>query len=96
MSSNTRNDSCGCGSGKKHKDCCGALQGEVTTMRVKDINSFELTPGLANALSASLDGSYQRYFIASVSGASTKDAERRIAPIPEEKRYLTRVLGLSL
>jgi hypothetical protein len=61
-------------------------------MRVKDINSFELTPGLANALSASLDGSYQQYFIATVSGESTKDAERRIADLPEEKRYLTRVL----
>jgi hypothetical protein len=91
-SSEERNDPCGCGSGKSHKDCCGAPQGEVTTMRVKDINSFELTPGLANALSASLDGSYQQYFIATVSGESTKDAERRIAVLPEEKRYLTRVL----
>jgi hypothetical protein len=31
-------------------------KGEVESMRVKDISSFELTPGLANALSASLDG----------------------------------------
>jgi hypothetical protein len=86
------NDSCECGSGKKHRACCGAPQGEVTAMRVKDISSFELTSGLANALSASLDGSYQQYFIAAVSGASTKEAERGIAALPEDKRYLTRVL----
>jgi SEC-C motif len=91
-SSEEHNEPCGCGSGKKHKDCCGAPQGEVTTMRVKDINSFELTPGLPNALSATLDGSYQQYFIAAVSGASTKEAERGIAALPEGKRYLTRVL----
>jgi uncharacterized protein YecA (UPF0149 family) len=36
-SSEEHNEPCGCGSGKKHKDCCGAPQGEVTTMRVKDI-----------------------------------------------------------
>jgi len=87
-----RNDPCGCGSGKKYKDCCGAPKGEVTSMRVKDINAFELTPGLANALSASMDGSYQQYFIAVVSRASTKEAERGIAAIPEDRRYLTRVL----
>jgi len=93
MGSNTgRNDPCGCGSGKKHKDCCGAPQGEVQTMRVKDVNIFELTPGLADALSASLDPSYLDYIAADCSGASTEEAERRIASIPEEKRYLTRVL----
>jgi SEC-C motif len=91
-SSEERNDPCGCGSGKKHKDCCGAPQGEVRTVRVKDIGSLELTPGLANALSASLDGSYHQYFIAGVSGVSTKEAERGIAAMPEGKRYLTRVL----
>jgi len=94
MSSSEKLDNlCGCGSGKKYKDCCGAPQGEVSTTRVKDINSFELTPGLANALSASLDGSYQQYFIAAVSGAGTKEAEKGIAALPEGKRYLTRVLG---
>jgi hypothetical protein len=91
-SSEELNDLCGCGSGKKYKDCCGAPQGEVSTTRVKDINSFELTPGLANALSASLDGSYQQYFIAAVSGAVTKEAEKGIAALPEGPRYLTRVL----
>jgi hypothetical protein len=61
-------------------------------VRVKDISSFEWTPGVSNALSASLDGSYQQYFIATVRRASTKEAERGIAAMPEEKRYLTRVL----
>jgi hypothetical protein len=51
-----------------------------------------LTPGLANALSAALDDSYQQYFVAAVSGASTKESVRGIAAIPEDKRYLTRVL----
>jgi len=67
-------------------------KGKVASMRVKDIRAFELTPGLANALSASLDASYRQYFAAACSGRSTKDAERRIAAIPEGKRYLTRVL----
>jgi hypothetical protein len=93
MGSNTgRNDPCGCGSGKKYEDCCGVLQSEVQTMRVKDLSVFELTPGLADALSASLDSSYVEYITADCSGTSTKEAERRIAAIPEEKRYLTRVL----
>ena len=91
MGSNTgRNDLCGCGSGKKYKDCCGAP--EVANMRVKDLNVFELTPGLADALSASLDAAYQEYFIADCSSRSTKEAARGIAAIPEDKRYLTRVL----
>ncbi len=68
------------------------LQSEVQTMRVKDVNVFELTPGLADALSASLDASYLEYIAADCSGMSTKEAERRIGAIPEEKRYLTRVL----
>jgi len=59
---------------------------------MKDIHDFELTPGLAEALSASLDNSYLEYFIAASSGRSTKECERRIAAIPEDKRYLTRVL----
>jgi hypothetical protein len=67
-------------------------KGKVATMRVKDVNIFELTPGLANALAASLDASYREYFTADCSGTSTEEAERRIAAIPEEKRYLTRVL----
>jgi len=88
----SRHNPCECGSGKKYKDCCGAPKGEVTSMRVKDINAFELTPGLADALTESLDASYQEYFVAACSGSSTKEAERRIAAIPEDKRYLTRVL----
>jgi hypothetical protein len=93
MSSETsRHEPCECGSGKKYKDCCGAPKGEVTKMRVKDIRIFELTPGLADALSASLDVSYKKYFKAEVSGRSTEQAERQIAVIPEDKRYLTRVL----
>ncbi|HKN16234.1 MAG TPA: hypothetical protein VJX47_04800 [Candidatus Sulfotelmatobacter sp.] len=59
---------------------------------MKDLNVFELTPGLADALSASLDDSYLEYYGAACSGRSTKEAEARIAAIPEEKRYLTRVL----
>jgi hypothetical protein len=67
-------------------------KGKVASVRVKDVNAFELTPGLANALSASLDSSYLEYITADCSGKSTKEAEKRIAAIPEEKRYLTRVL----
>jgi hypothetical protein len=78
-----RNDPCGCGSGKKYKKCCGAPKGEVTSVRLKDIKDVELTPGLAEALTASLDASYLEYFSAAGSGMSTKEAERRIAAIPE-------------
>jgi hypothetical protein len=93
MDSNTeRNDPCSCGSGQKNEDCCGAPVSEVANMRVKDLNVFELTPGLADALSASLDAAYAEYFTADCSGMSTKEAERLIAAIPEGKRYLTRVL----
>jgi hypothetical protein len=93
MGSNTeRNDPCGCGSGKKYEDCCGAPKSEVANIRVKDLSVFELTPGLADALSASLDAAYLEYFTADCSGMSTKEAERRISAIPEGKRYLTRVL----
>src|SRR5271169_270268 len=67
-------------------------KGEVASVRVKDLNVFELTPGLADALSASLDASYLEYFTTDCSGSSTKEAEMRIAAIPEGKRYLTRVL----
>jgi len=93
MSSKTgRNDPCECGSGKKYKNCCGAPEGTVATIRTKDVKDFELTPGLAEALTGSLDASYLEYFTAASSGRSTKEAESRIAVIPEEKRYLTRVL----
>jgi hypothetical protein len=85
-------DPCGCGSGEKYEDCCGAPQGEVTSVRTKDLSVFELTPGLADALSASLDAAYLEYFSADCSGASTQEAVRRIAAIPKHKRYLTRVL----
>jgi hypothetical protein len=93
MSSQTgRNDPCGCGSGKKYKDCCGAPKLEVASVRAKDVKDVELTPGLADAFTASLDASYLEYFAAACSGRSTQEAERRIAAIPEDKRYLTRVL----
>ena len=93
MSSKTgRNDPCGCGSGKKYKNCCGTPQLEVASVRAKDVKDVELTPGLAEAFTASLDASYLEYFTAACSGRSTKEAERRIAAIPEGKRYLTRVL----
>jgi hypothetical protein len=93
MSSQTgRNDPCGCGSGQKYKDCCGAPKLEVASVRVKDVKDVELTPGLAEAFTASLDGAYVEYFTAACSRTSTKEAERLIAAIPEEKRYLTRVL----
>jgi hypothetical protein len=87
-----RNDPCGCGSGKKYKDCCGTPKLEVASVRAKDVKDVELTPGLAEAFTASLDASYLEYFTAACSGMSTKEAERRIAAIPEDKRYLTRVL----
>ena len=42
MGSNTgRDDPCGCGSGKQYEDCCGALKGEVESMRVKEVKVFE-------------------------------------------------------
>jgi len=56
-------------------------------VRVKDVNVFELTHGLTDALSASLDSSYLEYIAADSSRTSTKEAERRIAAIPEEKRF---------
>jgi hypothetical protein len=91
MSSETSHqEPCECGSGKQYKDCCGAPK--VESVRVKDINIFELTPGLADALTASLDASYQQYFIAHCSGNNTHEAERQIAAIPEVNRYLSRVL----
>ena len=93
MSSETgRNDPCGCGSGQKHKDCCGTPQLEVASVRVKDVKDVELTPGLAEAFTASLDASYFEHFAAACSGMSTMESKRRIAAIPEGERYLTRVL----
>jgi len=62
-------------------------KGKVASVRVKDLNVFQLTPGLADALSASVDASYREYFSAACSGRSTKEAKRRIAAIPEDKRY---------
>ncbi len=85
-------DLCDCGSGKKYKDCCGATKGERVTVRPKNLKVLELTPGLADALVGSLDPSYQEYWVAAVSGKSTKGAEGRVAAIQEEKRYLTRIL----
>jgi SEC-C motif len=93
MSSKTgRHEPCECGSGKKYKDCCGAPHVEVRSMRASDIGVFELTPGLGDALTASLDASYMEYIAAGCSGKSTEEAGRRIAAIPEDKRCLTRVL----
>ena len=45
-------------------------------MRAKDVRDVELTPGLAEAFTASLDASYLEYFAAACSGMSTKEAER--------------------
>jgi hypothetical protein len=87
-----RNDPCGCGSGKKYKKCCGAPKGTPASLRPKDIKDFELTPGLAEVLQASLDASYVEYWVATNAGRSKEEIERRIAAIPEGKRYLTRVL----
>jgi hypothetical protein len=86
------NDPCPCGSGKKYKKCCGTPKGEVVQMRVKDLRDLEWTPGLADALVNSLDPAYIEYFTAASSGASTEKAEKAIAAISEDKRYLTRVL----
>ena len=52
---------------------------------MKDLSDFQLTPGLAEALTASLDDSYLEYFAAACSGMSTKEAKRRIAAIPEDE-----------
>jgi hypothetical protein len=93
MSSQTgRNDPCACGSGKKYKNCCGTPQLEVASVRAKDVKDVELTPGLADAFTASLAASYLEYFTAACSGRGTKEAKMRIAAIPESERYLTRVL----
>jgi hypothetical protein len=61
-------------------------------IRTKDVKDIEFTPGLAEALTKSLDASYLEYFISDSSGRNPKEAKRRIAAIPEDKRYLTRVL----
>src|ERR1035438_5297429 len=96
MSSQTgRSDPCECASGKKYKDGFGATKLEVASVRVKDLSDFQLTPGLADALTASLDASYREYFVAACSGMSTKEAKRKIGAIPEGERYLTRVLDRS-
>jgi hypothetical protein len=58
----------------------------------EDVKDVELTRGLAEAFTASLDASYLEYFAAAYSGTNTKEAERRIAAMPEDRRYLTRVL----
>lgn len=87
-----RNDPCPCGSGKKYKKCCGMPKSEVVQVRVKDLRDLEWTPGLADALVNSLDPAYIEYFTAASSGASTEKAEKAIAAISEDKRYLTRVL----
>ena len=93
MSSQTgRNDPCECGSEKKYIDCCGAPRSDVASVPVENLESFELTSGLADTLTASLDASYLEYFTAAISGRGLKEAEQRIAAIPEDKRYLTRVL----
>jgi len=87
-----RSDPCECGSGKKYKNCCGAPKRTHVQMRTRDLKDFEWSPGLAEELTKSVDSSYLDYFEAAYSGRSTKEAESRIAAIPEEKRYLTRVL----
>lgn len=87
-----RNEPCPCGSGEKHQNCCGTYKKEITTVRSKDVGDVELTHGLADALTESLDSSYVEYFGAADSGKSTKDAKMKIATIPEDNRYLTRIL----
>jgi len=62
------------------------------TVRTKDLKAFELTPGLAKALFTTLDAAYMAYFKASLTGQSRKESEQQIAAIPEDKRYLTRLL----
>jgi 23S rRNA A2030 N6-methylase RlmJ len=94
MNSKTgRNEPCGCGSGKKYKHCCGSPKVEARSVRAKDMKVLELTPGLADRLAASLDPAYQEHYSALISRKSTKEAEGQIAAIPEDKRYLTRVLN---
>ena len=51
------------------------------TIRTKDLKVFELTPGLSEALSATLDSAYTDYFVALMTGRHTKEAETRIAAI---------------
>ena len=65
---------------------------KLTNMPIKNLHAFELTPGLAGALTESMDPSYMDYFEAASSGGNLKEVEKRIAAIPEEKRYLTRIL----
>ena len=80
MSSQTgRNDPCGCGSGKKYKNCCGPPKGIVADMRAKDVKYLEWTLGLAQALAASLDRPYLEYFTAAGSGGSQRKRSRTVA-----------------
>ena len=78
--------------GRSTKTVVERRNSKLRACGVKDVKDVELTPGLADAFTASLDASYLEYFAAACSGTSTKEAERRIAAIPEDKRYLTRVL----
>jgi hypothetical protein len=79
MSKTGRNDPCGC-------------EGIVAKVRTKDLKFLEWTPGLAEVLAKSLDASYLEYWSAGHSGRGKEEIQRRIAGIPEERRYLTRVL----
>jgi len=87
-----RNDPCECGSGKKYKDCCGALKGTPGWVRPKDLHDLQWTARRADTLRDSMDPSYVEYICAAYAGKSTEEMKSRIAAIPEEKRYLTRVL----
>jgi hypothetical protein len=81
MSSTTgRHERCECGSGKKYKDCCGAPHVEVRSMRASDIGVFELTPGLGDALTASLDASYMEYIAAGCSRKAQRKLEDGLQP----------------
>src|SRR5208337_3078334 len=55
-------------------------KGKVANMRVKDLNLFELTPGLADALTASLDASYLEYFTAIVQGRAQRKLRGELQP----------------
>lgn len=95
MSEKRREDPCDCGSGQKYKDCCGAPKGELVQLPPEDMKAIkvvEWTPGLVDGLVASLEPPYLEYFALLAKGRGTEAAEQQIAAIPENKRYLTRIL----
>ena len=59
---------------------------------MKDVNDFQLTPATGGCAHGVFGRLVSGILCRRLSGRSTKEAERRIAAIPEDKRYLTRVL----